>query len=103
MNSEIETQVRVEGLEEGDLCEFAYYQQAGNYQWYEWHSMGVFLGVSRDGNDVLVSYRPLAGTSSIPIRDIRQIDRHLPAKDRRSVRGDGRARLPQKLRGAVKR
>lgn len=60
-------------LREGSKYRFKYVSQAGNYQWYEWEMVAVYVGETRFDEHVL-SLRPLAGTQELGHNQVVWID-----------------------------
>lgn len=88
----------VGSLVEGKVYRFTYKQQSGNFQWYEWECQAVYLahGADEFSEEVVISFRPHAGTSDIPTNNvIRAVDVGEPDYDGTNIR------LPIRFPGAV--
>jgi hypothetical protein len=90
-------------LIEGDLVRFEYRQQSGNGRWYRHTATAVF--VTRHTTDyqdqVVISYRPKAGTSYIDVSGLDRIEVIKTYKARLGNRGDDDVKLPKRIPGAV--
>lgn len=94
-------------LHEGDLVEFTYQQESGSGRKTMWKCVAVFLEsrveprASYAGGDVLISFRPLAGTGNIPTEDIRGVRLLKHHTSRLGQRGDEGVRLPYRISAKV--
>jgi hypothetical protein len=90
-------------LKEGDLVTFAYRQQSGNGRWYKWTCTAVYIArnTTEYQDQVVVSYRPKAGTSYIDVSGIDQVRVIMPFRERSGHRGDDNVHLPARFPGAV--
>lgn len=95
--------VSVEGLTEGDLCHFVYKQLSGNGRWYRWECIAIYVAGAGDEftDSLIISYRPLAGTSYIETKGLLELKVLEKSADRLGRRGDPAVRLPTRKPGAV--
>jgi hypothetical protein len=93
----------LKALQEGDLVWFQYRQQSGNGRWYTHESTAVFLARRTDQyvDELIISYRPLGGTSSINVLGLDSARVIKTAGERIGMRGDNGAKLPVRHPGAV--
>jgi hypothetical protein len=85
-------------LNQGDLVAFEYRQQSGNGRWYKHTCTAVYVARNTDGQ-VVISYRPVAGTSYINVLGLDKITVLKPYSY--SSRRDDAIKLPKRLPGAV--
>lgn len=85
--------VNVDDLQEGEMYRFVYKQQSGNFQWYTWTCVAVHLFRRKEDyiDEVVVSFRPYGGTSSLTTAHITQIDQLAEVQPK----------LPTRVPGAV--
>lgn len=94
--------MNVNKLHQGDLCEITYKTQSGNNRWYLWDATAVFLDQDPHfGGMTSWSLRPHSGTMLVPTPHLVKI--HLVASnaERQARRGDERAKLPKRRKGAI--
>jgi hypothetical protein len=79
----------IHALLPGAMYWFTYKLQAGNYQWYEYETIAMFLNYAQKGKQIVLSGRPLYGTSELMKENVIQFQ----------IKPDGTAPMnPRKIR-----